>query len=43
MEYRDLYDKDRKLTGKVIKKDDLVPSGYYYITVMVFMIIRHGK
>lgn len=37
MEYRDLYDKDRKLTGKVIKKDDLVPSGYYYITVMVFI------
>lgn len=43
MEYRDLYDKERNLTGKVIKKDDLVPSGYYYITVMVFIENLKGE
>ena len=37
MEYRDLYDENKDLTGLTIKKDYPVPNGYYYITVMVFI------
>jgi isopentenyldiphosphate isomerase len=37
MEYRDLYDKNRNLTGKTIKKYDKVPKGYYYTTVAVYI------
>ena len=37
MEYRDLYDENRKLTGEKIKKDDIVPKGKYYITVVVWI------
>lgn len=43
MEYRDLYDENKKLTGRVIKKDDPVPSGFYYITVMVFIENSDGE
>ena len=35
MELRDLYNCKKLLTGKVIKKGDIVPIGYYYITVIV--------
>ena len=37
MEYRDLYDENRKLTHEKIKKGDEVPNGRYYITVAVFI------
>lgn len=37
MEYRDLYDENRKLTGEKIKKGDDVPKGRYYVTVAVFI------
>ena len=37
MEYRDLYDSNRKFTGKKIKKDCEIPNGYYYVTVLVFI------
>lgn len=37
MEYRDLYDKNRVLTGEKIKKGDPVPKGRYYVTVAVFI------
>lgn len=37
MEYRDLYDENKKLTGEKIQKDDLVPQGRYYITVVVWI------
>ena len=42
MEYRDLYDKNRTLTGEKIKKDDIVPQGRYYVTVMVFIENSNG-
>ena len=37
VEYRDLYDKNRKLTGEKIKKGDKVPKGKYYVTVVVWI------
>lgn len=37
MEYRDLYDKNRNITGDIVKKDDIIPEGKYYITVCVFI------
>lgn len=37
MEYRDLYDKNRNLTGEKILKGEKVPEGRYYITVVVFI------
>lgn len=37
MEYRDLYDENRCLTGEKIKKTDAVPKGRYYVTVVVFI------
>lgn len=51
VEYRDLYDKNRKLTGKKIKKDDPIPKGKYINVVMVFirnstghyLIQKHSK
>ena len=42
MEYRDLYDENRVLTGEVIEKHDPVPAGRYYITVMVFIENSNG-
>lgn len=37
MELRDLYDENKKLTGKTIYKGQDVPKGRYYITVVVFI------
>ena len=37
MEYRDLYDENKVLTGETIKKGDPVPVGRYYITVAVWI------
>ena len=37
MELRDLYDSKKVLTGEVIKKGDIVPTGRYYITVVVLI------
>ncbi len=37
MEYRDLYDENKVLTGETIKKGDSVPVGRYYITVAVWI------
>ena len=37
MEYRDLYDENRNLTGEKILKGEDVPKGRYYITVAVFI------
>lgn len=43
MEYRDLYDENRKPTGKKILKGGKVPSNMYYITVVVFIINSRGE
>ena len=37
MEYRDLYDENKLITGEVIKKGDVVPRGRYYLTVVVWI------
>lgn len=43
MEYRDLYDENRNFTGKIIEKNEPVPEGYYYITVVIFIQDSMGK
>lgn len=37
MEKRDLYDEKKILTGEIIYKDQAVPRGRYYITVVIFI------
>lgn len=41
MEIRDLYDKDKKLTGKTIYKGEEIPEGNYIIVVLT--MIRNSK
>ena len=43
MEYRDLYDENKRLTGEKIRKDDIVPNGKYYITVVVWIENYRGE
>lgn len=43
MEYRDLYDKNRNLTGKKIAKGEEIPKGYYITIVVCFMENSEGK
>ncbi len=43
MEYRDLYDENKNLTGEKIKKGDSVPNGRYYITVVVWIENSKGE
>ncbi len=42
MEYRDLYDKNHRLTGEKIIKDDPIPKGRYIEVVMVFIRSKSG-
>lgn len=41
MEYRDLYDINKKPTGKTFIKGEQVPIGYYYLIVIV--VIKNTK
>lgn len=41
MEIRDLYDKNKKATGKTFIKGEQVPKGYYYLIVAI--IIENSK
>ena len=43
MELRDLYNSKRILTGETIEKGQDVPSGRYYITVVVFIENNKGE
>lgn len=43
MEYRDLYDKDRNLTGKTIAKGEEIPKGNYIKIVVCFMENSQGE
>lgn len=46
MEYqekRDLYDINRKLTGKTIFKGEPIPDGNYIIVVLIFIQNNDGK
>lgn len=35
IEYRDLYDENKKVTGKTFIKGEQVPKGYYYLIVTI--------
>ena len=41
MEIRDLYDKNKRLTGKTIKAGEKIPKGNYILVVLV--MIRNSK
>lgn len=43
MERRDLYDKDRNLTGKTILKGEKIPEGSYIIVMLIFIQNSEGK
>ena len=43
MEVRDLYDKDRKLTGETILKGEQIPENRYIIVMLIFIQNREGK
>jgi len=43
MEKRDLYDKDRKLTGEKIYKSEEIPKGKYIIVVLVMIQNSKGE
>lgn len=43
MEKRDLYDKDRNLTGKTIFKGDPIPKGNYIIVILVMIQNSKGE
>lgn len=42
-EYRDLYDENRNLTGRFIKKGDSVPANYFYTIVAIWIENSEGK
>lgn len=43
MEKRDLYNKERKLTGETIFKGDAIPENKYIVVVLVFIQNSEGK
>lgn len=43
MEQRDLYDKNRDLTNKTIKKGEITPEGFYIIVVLIFIENSNGE
>ena len=43
LEKRDLYDINRKLTGKTIFKGEAIPDGKYITVVLVFIQNTEGK
>lgn len=43
LEKRDLYDKNRNLTGNTIYKGDIIPEGYYIDIVIIVMKNKENK
>ena len=43
MEYSDVYDKDRKITGKTVVKGDKLTPGEYYLAVHVWIMNNEGQ
>lgn len=43
MEFRDLYDKNKNLTGKTIQKGDPIPEGSYIIVVLTMIQNSKGE
>ena len=43
MEVRDLYDKDRNLTGETILKGEQIPENRYIIVMLIFIQNSEGK
>ena len=39
----DIYDADRKPTGKTIERGQPLPDGYYHIAVQVWIRSRDGE
>ena len=37
MEIRDLYDSNKRITGKTFVKGEQVPKGYFYLIVAIFI------
>lgn len=35
LEVRELYDSNRRKTGEIIRKGEEIPTGRYYITVVI--------
>ena len=42
-EIRDLYDKNKKVTGKTFIKGEQVPKGYFYLIVIIIITNSDGK
>ena len=38
MEYRDLYDDNKCVTGQIVAKGEPIPKGKYILTVMIFIV-----
>lgn len=43
MEKRDLYNKDKQLTGKTIYKGQPIPKGYYILVVLIYIQNSNGE
>lgn len=42
-EYWDIYDKDRNLTGKTIRRGDAFEEGEYYVSCEIWLVNSDGK
>ena len=43
IEYRDLYDRNKQVTGKTFIKGEQVPEGYFYLIVIIVIKNSEGK
>lgn len=43
MEFRDLYDENKMVTGKTFIKGEQVPEGYYYLIVAIYIQNSKGE
>ena len=43
MEIRDLYDSNKRITGKTFVKGEQVPKGYFYLIVAIFIQNSKGE
>lgn len=43
MEYRDLYDANKNVTGKTFMKGEQIPEGYFYLIVAIFIENSKGE
>lgn len=43
MEFRDLYDANKNVTGKTFMKGEQIPDGYFYLIVAIFIENSKGE